>query len=219
MLILDEPTAGVDVELRHGMWKYLSEINESGTTILLTTHYLEEVEQMCHNCAIIKEGEIVLLDNVRNLLSTIPQDTYRVTVKEMLALGQVREFNPVIIDEHTLDVEIQRREQLNELILKLAQDGFVITDFHPKGQSPGEIVSGDTKEMIKREHYIALKTIVRKEFTRIIRIWSQTLLPPLITQTLYFVIFGNSSAPRSGPLTGQLYAVYCAGLGDDGGHQ
>ena len=133
MLILDEPTAGVDVELRHGMWKYLSEINAAGTTILLTTHYLEEIEQMCRNCAIIKEGEIVRLDSVRNLLMKIPQDTYRVTVKDMLDLEGVRSFNPVQIDEHTLDVEIQKREELNELILKLAQIGFVITDFHPKG--------------------------------------------------------------------------------------
>jgi ABC-2 type transport system ATP-binding protein len=133
MLILDEPTAGVDVELRHGMWEYLSEINTQGTTILLTTHYLEEVEQMCHNCAIIKEGDIVLRDNVRNLLRTIPQDTYRVTVKEMLPLDGVRAYNPVKIDEHTIDIEIQKREELNELILKLAQSGFVITDFHPKG--------------------------------------------------------------------------------------
>ncbi|MDE1920969.1 MAG: ABC transporter ATP-binding protein [Candidatus Omnitrophica bacterium] len=133
MLILDEPTAGVDVELRHGMWEYLRQINAAGTTILLTTHYLEEVEQMCNNCAIIKEGEIVLLDNVRHLLTKVPQDTYRVTVKEMLSLDQVRSFNPVKIDEHTLDIEIQKREELNEVILKLAQSGFVITDFHPKG--------------------------------------------------------------------------------------
>ena len=133
MLILDEPTAGVDVELRHGMWKYLSEINAAGTTILLTTHYLEEVEQMCRNCAIIKEGEIVRNDSVRNLLKMMPQDTYRVTVKEMLSLDAVRSFNPVRVDDYTLDVEIQKREELNELILKLAQGGFVITDLHPKG--------------------------------------------------------------------------------------
>ena len=133
MLILDEPTAGVDVELRHGMWKYLSEINDQGTTILLTTHYLEEVEQMCRNCAIIKEGEIVRKDSVRDLLLAIPQDTYRITVKEMLSLEVIRSFNPIKIDDHTIDVEIQKREQLNELILKLAQGGFVITDFHPKG--------------------------------------------------------------------------------------
>jgi ABC-2 type transport system ATP-binding protein len=133
MLILDEPTAGVDVELRHGMWEYLKEINAAGTTILLTTHYLEEVEEMCRNCAIIKEGEIVLRDSVRHLLTKAPQDTYRINVKEMLSLDSVRSFKPVKIDEHTLDVEIQKREELNELILKLAQGGFVITDFHPKG--------------------------------------------------------------------------------------
>jgi ABC-2 type transport system ATP-binding protein len=133
MLILDEPTAGVDVELRHGMWKYLREINAQGVTILLTTHYLEEVEEMCRTCAIIKDGEIVRHDSVRNLLMMIPQDTYRVTVKEMLALDQVKSFNPVKVDEHTLDVEIRHRDELNGLILKLAQSGFVITDFHPKG--------------------------------------------------------------------------------------
>ncbi len=133
MLILDEPTAGVDVELRHGMWEYLREINAQGTTILLTTHYLEEVEQMCHHCAIIKEGEIVRLDSVRKLLMTMPQDTYRVTVKEMLSLEKVNSFKPIKIDEHVLEVEIQQREELNEFILKLVQSGFVITDFHPKG--------------------------------------------------------------------------------------
>ncbi|MBI4309160.1 MAG: ABC transporter ATP-binding protein, partial [Candidatus Omnitrophica bacterium] len=67
ILILDEPTAGVDVELRIGMWEYLREINARGTTIILTTHYLEEVEQMCRHAAIIKQGEIVRLDTVANL--------------------------------------------------------------------------------------------------------------------------------------------------------
>jgi len=133
MLILDEPTAGVDVELRHGMWKYLNEINAQGVTILLTTHYLEEVEEMCRNCAIIKEGEIVLFDSVRNILTNAPQDTYRVTVKDMLSLDGVSCFKPVKVDDHTLDVEIQKREDLNGFIVKLAQSGFVITDFHPKG--------------------------------------------------------------------------------------
>ena len=72
MLILDEPTAGVDVELRRGMWDYLREVNAQGTTIVLTTHYLEEVEQMCKNAAIIKEGEIVRNDSVRSLTALMP---------------------------------------------------------------------------------------------------------------------------------------------------
>jgi len=133
MLILDEPTAGVDVELRHGMWDYLREINKQGTSILLTTHYLEEVEQMCRNCAIIKEGQIVKFDSVRNLLMMIPQDTYRVSVKEMLALDAVKSFKPVKIDDHTLDIEIQQRDELNKFIMLMVQNGFVITDLHPKG--------------------------------------------------------------------------------------
>ena len=133
LLILDEPTAGVDIELRHSLWSFLTNLNEQGTTIILTTHYLEEVEQMCRNCAIIKQGEIVRRDSVRNLLMLMPQDTYRVTVKDMLPLDGVRSFNPKMIDEHTLEIEIQKREELNELILKLAQGGFVITDLHPKG--------------------------------------------------------------------------------------
>lgn len=67
ILVLDEPTAGVDVELRIGMWEYLREINQQGTTILLTTHYLEEVEQMCRHAAILKKGELVRIDTVVNL--------------------------------------------------------------------------------------------------------------------------------------------------------
>ena len=109
LLLLDEPSMGLAPMIVARIFEILGEINAQGTTILLTTHYLEEVEQMCRNCAIIKEGEIVLLDSVRNLLATIPQDTYRITVKEMLSLEGVLSFNPVKIDEHTLDVEIRKR--------------------------------------------------------------------------------------------------------------
>jgi ABC-2 type transport system ATP-binding protein len=133
ILILDEPTAGVDVELRYGMWEYLREINKAGTTILLTTHYLEEVEQMCRNAAMIKQGEIVRKDSVRNLLMTIPQDTYRVTVKEMKPLDVISAFKPKPIDEHTFEIEIARREDLNDVLLKLIQSGLVVVDVHPKG--------------------------------------------------------------------------------------
>ncbi len=133
MLILDEPTAGVDVELRYGMWDYLREINKAGTTILLTTHYLEEVEQMCRNAAMIKEGEIIRNDSVRKLLLTVPQDTYCVTVKDMQALTALSAYKPKMIDDHSFEVEISRREELNELLMKLIQAGFVITDVHAKG--------------------------------------------------------------------------------------
>ena len=132
LLILDEPTAGVDVELRIGMWEYLKEINAKGTTILLTTHYLEEVEQMCRYAAIIKDGEIVHHDSVRNLTQLLQEETYVIIVDEKKSLEKIKAFNPVEIDANTLEVDIKRRQDLNELIVQLIASGIVIKDIHPK---------------------------------------------------------------------------------------
>ena len=123
----------MDVELRRGMWDYLREVNAQGTTILLTTHYLEEVEQMCRNAAIIKEGSIVRNDTVRNLIAFMPQDTYCITVKDMRTLWPLQDYKPVSMDGHVIEIEIQQREQLNDVLMKMVQSGFIITDVHPKG--------------------------------------------------------------------------------------
>lgn len=134
LLILDEPTAGVDVELRIGMWEYLKEINAKGTTILLTTHYLEEVEQMCKNAAIIKDGEIIHKESVRNLTQILQEETYVIIVDEMKSLDKIQSYKPVAVDATTLEVEISRREDLNQLIVSLISSGFVIKDIHPKSR-------------------------------------------------------------------------------------
>ncbi|MBF0489706.1 MAG: ABC transporter ATP-binding protein [Candidatus Omnitrophica bacterium] len=134
VLVLDEPTAGVDVQLRVGMWDYLRELNAQGVTILLTTHYLEEVQQMCRNAAIIKEGQIVRLDSVKNLNKFITQETYVIAVKTMESLAGLEAYKPVVVDDHTLEVELNRDEQLNGLLIKLINNKFDITDVHPKGQ-------------------------------------------------------------------------------------
>ncbi len=133
LLILDEPTAGVDVELRHGMWQYLRELNQAGTTILLTTHYLEEVEQMCRTAAIIKNGEIVHHDRVRNLVRLVDRETFFVTVKEKKALNLLKNFNPVPVDENTIQVEVGREQSLNDLITQITNSGMVVTDIRPQG--------------------------------------------------------------------------------------
>lgn len=133
LLILDEPTAGVDVELRHGMWDYLRELNKSGTTILLTTHYLEEVEQMCKNAAIIKTGEIFSMDSVKNLLRLIDEETYVVHVEQLKNLNRLKAFNPKIVDDTTLEVDLLKEQKLNDFINTLTQDGMVLTDIRPKG--------------------------------------------------------------------------------------
>ena len=134
ILVLDEPTAGVDVQLRFGMWDYLRELNSQGVTVLLTTHYLEEVQQMCHNAAIIKEGKIISLDSVKNLNKLITQETYVIAIKKMQPLTGLEAYKPVVIDEYTLEVDLNRDEQLNGLLIKLIDNGFDITDVHPKGQ-------------------------------------------------------------------------------------
>lgn len=133
LLILDEPTAGVDVELRHGMWEYLQELNAGGVTIVLTTHYLEEVEQMCRQAAIIKTGEIITNDKVKNLVGLIDKETYRVTVKEIRALDRIKAFNPKVVDENTFEVELSRQETLNDFVMQLTSLGMVVLDIRPQG--------------------------------------------------------------------------------------
>ena len=133
LLILDEPTAGVDVELRHGMWEYLRELNRNGITILLTTHYLEEVEQMCRQAAIIKNGEIITNDKVKNLVRLIDKETYVVTVKEIHALDRIQAFNPKVVDENTFEVELSRQETLNDFVMQLTGLGMVVQDIRPQG--------------------------------------------------------------------------------------
>ena len=133
LLILDEPTAGVDVELRHGMWDTLRELNTRGTTILLTTHYLEEVEQMCRNAAIIKNGTIIKNDRVKNLIMLLEQETYVVHVKEIRPVEKLKEFNPRVIDENTLELELNKKEALNDVIVKISSAGMTVVDMRPKG--------------------------------------------------------------------------------------
>jgi ABC-2 type transport system ATP-binding protein len=132
LLILDEPTAGVDVELRHGMWKYLRELNESGTTILLTTHYLEEVEQMCRNVAIIKQGEIIKNESVKSLLGSMEKQSYMVTVDKIKDFSGITDFKVSKNDENTLEVEVMLGQSLAKLVHDLQKSGMEMVDIRPK---------------------------------------------------------------------------------------
>lgn len=133
LLILDEPTAGVDVELRYSMWEFLRELNEKGTTILLTTHYLEEVEQMCRNAAMIKNGEIISHDRVSRLVQLIDDESYVVTVEKMYSLEKLKVYKPQKIDEHRFEVDLGLKENLNEFIALLSDLNMIVMDLRPKG--------------------------------------------------------------------------------------
>jgi ABC-2 type transport system ATP-binding protein len=121
LLILDEPTAGVDIEIRRGMWKTLKEINAAGTTIILTTHYLEEAESLCRNLAIIDRGTIVQQGPMRTLLATLDVEGFLFDIDGHLpaTLPQIEGTTLVATDDHTLDVEMPRAMDLNRVFATL----------------------------------------------------------------------------------------------------
>jgi ABC-2 type transport system ATP-binding protein len=133
LLILDEPTAGVDIEIRRSMWQFLKQINASGTTIILTTHYLEEAESLCRNIAIIDEGELIENTTTRQLLNTLHMETFvldlEAPLSELPDLG-TQKLN--LIDEQTLEAEICRGDSLNELFAGLSSHGIRITSMRNK---------------------------------------------------------------------------------------
>ena len=134
LLILDEPTAGVDIELRRSMWEFLREINDQGTTIILTTHYLEEAEQMCRNIAIIDQGKIIEDTSMKALLKTLNMETFVLYLRqELKVIPKIKgNFSIRLIDEHTLEADIPKNETLNQLILQLDSAGIQIESMRNK---------------------------------------------------------------------------------------
>ena len=120
LLILDEPTAGVDIEIRHSMWDFLQELNKNGKTIILTTHYLEEAEQLCRNVAIIHEGRIIANNSMQSLLRQLGERTYIIETNNILP-AQVRGdfYEGRRLDDNTLEVRLDKQYGLNKLFRDL----------------------------------------------------------------------------------------------------
>lgn len=125
LLILDEPTAGVDIEMRRGMWDFLKELNAGGTTIILTTHYLEEAEALCRNIAIINHGEIVEHSSIRDLLRRLQREVFIIDSDEVLP-GELILGDFVVrrIDDHSLEVEVEKGQRLNDVFAALESAGI-----------------------------------------------------------------------------------------------
>ena len=140
LLILDEPTAGVDIEIRRAMWKYLDEINRAGTTVILTTHYLEEAERLCRTIAIIDHGRIVEHTTMRRLLAKLDVETFVLDVAESDAalpeLEGVRLSRP---DAHTIEAEMSRAHDLNSLFAALTARGIVVNSMRNKANRLEEL--------------------------------------------------------------------------------
>ncbi|MFO1527344.1 MAG: ABC transporter ATP-binding protein [Turneriella sp.] len=133
ILILDEPTAGVDIELRKLIWNFLIERNKAGTTIILTTHYLEEAEYLCRNIAIIDQGTIIAHTQMRKLLSRLDQQTYVVeTVKPVKKAPVIKGFATVLKDEHTLEITVKNHQPMNSVFTALTARKIAIRNIREK---------------------------------------------------------------------------------------
>ena len=127
LLILDEPTAGVDIELRRGMWDFISEINNQGTTIILTTHYLEEAEQLCKNIAIIDKGKIVENTSMKELLSKLDVQSFVLDLNQPLNnLPSISGYAMTLSDPSTLVVAIEKDKSINEFFAELSKIGISV---------------------------------------------------------------------------------------------
>ena len=128
LLILDEPTAGVDIELRRTMWDFLEQINDQGTTIILTTHYLEEAERMCRNVGIIDEGNMILNSSMSQLLKQLNSEIFVLYLRDELEQApRLASFdNLVKLDQQSIEVEVPDRLTINDLIRELESQGIVV---------------------------------------------------------------------------------------------
>ena len=133
LLILDEPTAGVDIELRRTMWDFLRDVNAQGTTIILTTHYLEEAESLCRNIGIIDAGNIIENTSMKSLLRKLTKQTYILDTKVDLETAPALENFPArLIDAHSFEVDVDERQRLNELYEQLDSAGVEIASMRNK---------------------------------------------------------------------------------------
>jgi ABC-2 type transport system ATP-binding protein len=133
LLILDEPTAGVDIEIRRSMWDFMREINAAGTTIILTTHYLEEAESLCRNVAIIDEGRIIENDSMKNVIGKLQVEAFVLTVKEPMSTApQLLGYATRLRNEHEVEVEVAKGQGLNEVFAQLSQSGLHVASMRTK---------------------------------------------------------------------------------------
>ena len=131
LLLLDEPTAGVDVDLRLSTWEYLSRLNKQGVTILLTSHYLEEIEQLCFHAAMIQKGLIVKMDSLSNLVRSLDQQIYTIRVavdcEEHYLAGIAQK-----LDHGLWEVSLSDGMTISQLIIDLDKVGVVVQEICPK---------------------------------------------------------------------------------------
>ncbi|HHQ4775964.1 TPA: ABC transporter ATP-binding protein [Aeromonas veronii] len=139
LLILDEPTAGVDIEIRRSMWSFLKDLNEQGVTIILTTHYLEEAEMLCRNIGIIDKGRLIENTSMKNLLGKLGRETFLLDLAPGSAVPNLPEFNGRMPDERTLEVDLDKSQSLNSLFEQLSNQQVQVLSMRNKANRLEEL--------------------------------------------------------------------------------
>src|SRR5687768_12428206 len=133
LLILDEPTAGVDIEVRRTMWTFMRDINKAGTTIILTTHYLEEAENLCRNVAIIDKGRIIENDRMSRVLRKLQTEIFVFNLKNPLAVApELPGYIVHMPDDHSLEIEVSKDQSLNDIFSRLSSAGIEVLSMRNK---------------------------------------------------------------------------------------
>lgn len=146
LLILDEPTAGVDIELRREMWEFLRELNEHGTTIILTTHYLEEAEMLCRNIGIIQSGELIENTSMKELLSKLQFETFIFDLALYETKPVIEGYACTFEDEQTIAVEVERNQGVNGIFDQLTRQGIKVLSMRNKSNRLEELFLKITEE-------------------------------------------------------------------------
>ena len=133
LLILDEPTAGVDIEVRRSMWTFMRDINTAGTTIILTTHYLEEAESLCRNVAIIDKGRIIENDRMSRVLRKLQTEVFVFNLRNPIAaVPALPGYHVSMPDDHTLEIEVSKEQNLNDIFSRLSAAGLEVLSMRNK---------------------------------------------------------------------------------------
>ncbi|CRL65992.1 ABC transporter ATP-binding protein [Proteus vulgaris] len=150
LLILDEPTAGVDIELRRSMWMFLKQLNTEGTTIILTTHYLEEAEMLCRNIGIIQRGELVENTSMKGLLSKLESETFILDLAPKSPLPELQNYQYRLMDTSTLEVDVKREQGLNSVFAQLNAQGIQVLSMRNKANRLEELFV----HLVNEEHTV-----------------------------------------------------------------
>ncbi|MDR5609974.1 MULTISPECIES: ABC transporter ATP-binding protein [unclassified Arsenophonus] len=153
LLILDEPTAGVDIELRRSMWSFLKTLNAQGTTIILTTHYLEEAEMLCRNIGIIQYGELIENTSMKKLLNQLESETFIFDLAPKSPIPTLDGYKFRLVDTSTLEVDVFRDQGLNGLFSQFSEQGIQITSMRNKVNRLEELFVG----LMNKQHPLSIK--------------------------------------------------------------